>query len=89
MKYIDVTYTAEQCMSMFPCGDEGENVQASAEADAIASHHLATPVEQIVWHLPDVFAVRYGSNYVATASFGGLAVRFHSTQGDFRDGDDK
>ncbi len=88
---IDLHFTAEQIDKMFPClGDEGTCVQASdmAAVHARFSMNLHKDTE-LTWHLPDVFAVRYGSSYVATASANGMSVRFHSNEGNFQEGDDR
>lgn len=95
MVLLDLTFPLETIDSLFPHeGEEGENVRASPEAEALAKTALGivdTPdsVTEIEWHLPDVFDVRYGSSYVASAWVGDKKVRFHSTEGDFREGDDK
>ena len=88
MHYTDITLPGHMVDDMFQCGDEGANVQPSAWARRVAGAMLGES-EVVQWHTPDVFAVRYGSNYVATATAGNLAVRFHSEYGNFREGDDK
>ena len=89
MNYIDITLPVEVAADMFPaCGEEGTCVQPSAWAVRVAGAMLGES-EVVQWSTPDVFAVRYGSNYVATATAGNLAVRFHTDEGDFREGDDK
>ena len=88
MHYIDITLPAHVVEDMFQCGDEGANVQPSPWAVRVAGAMLGES-EVVQWHTPDVFAVRYGSSYVATATAGILAVRFHGPDGDFREGDDK
>jgi hypothetical protein len=50
---------------------------------------MGVKAEELVWHLPDVFAVRYGSSYVATASHGDQRVRFLMDAGTFQEGDDQ
>lgn len=75
---------------MFPAEtEEGQNVKPSMLAAKVAADYLGVAPESITWHAPDVFAVRYGSSYVATAFAGDRAVRFHSEEGDFQEGDDK
>ena len=89
MDYIDITLPAHVVEDMFPaCGEEGTFVQPNAWARRVAGAMLGES-EVVQWHTPDVFAVRYGSSYVATATAGTLAVRFLSEDGDFREGDDK
>jgi hypothetical protein len=89
MKYIDITLPTEVIEDMFPAdSEEGTCVQPSAWALRVAAA-IVGESEVARWHTPDVFNVRYGSNYVATATAGILAVRFHSDEGDFREGDDK
>jgi hypothetical protein len=89
MHYIDITLPEHVVDDMFPaCGEEGTCVQPNAWASRVA-HAMLGESEAVQWHTPDVFAVRYGSSYVATATAGTLAVRFHSDEGDFREGDDK
>ena len=90
MEFIDVTYPAAQIEDLFPCmGNEGTDVRASEAAQTIAGALLRAQNADMQWHTPDTFAVRYGSNYIATATAGNLAVRFHSDLGTFREGDDK
>ena len=89
MKYIDITLPTEVLEDMFPCmGKEGTDVKPSAWAKRVAGAMLGES-EVVQWHTPDTFSVRYGSSYVATATAGALAVRFHGEYGDFREGDDK
>jgi hypothetical protein len=89
MKYIDITLPDDVAEALFPCkGEEGTLVEPSTWATRVARAMLGES-EVVQWHTPDVFAVRYGSSYVATATAGSLAVRFHSDEGDFREGDDK
>ena len=90
MEIIDQKYFMDELERMFPYGDEGAQVQASAEAEAAACNALGLPVgTSLQWHLPDVFAVRYGSSYVASATHGDKKIRFHRRQGNFKEGDDR
>ncbi len=93
MEYIELHFAPELIEEMFPCGDEGENVRSTPMAEAhakVALDLLDVPSNtELGWHLPDVFSVRYGSSYVASATYGNKTVRFHSTDGTFREGDDK
>ena len=89
MHYIDIKLPNTVIEKLFPCtGDEGTGVRPGLRAVAIAYGVLGTQAG-VEWHTPDVFSVRYGSSYVATAQVGNLAVRFHSDDGDFREGDDR
>jgi hypothetical protein len=88
MDYIDITLPADVIGFKFPAGEEGTGVQPDAWAVRVVGA-IVGYTEGVQWHCPDVFAVRYGSNYVATATAGNLAVRFHSNEGTFREGDDK
>ena len=87
VKYIDITLPGEVIDGMFYCGDDGAYVVPRTWACSVAQAMLGES-EAVQWHCPDVFSVRYGSNYVATATAGALAVRFHTDEGDFREGDD-
>jgi hypothetical protein len=69
--------------------EEGHNVMPSIAATTLAATALDVPCQDITWHAPDVFDIRYGSSYVATARAGDKAVRFHSNEGDFQEGDDR
>jgi hypothetical protein len=90
-----VTLTTEQADLLFvPHGDEGNDVRATADAEELTRSIVraaqgARPVEDIHWHLPDVFNIRYGSCYVGTATINGMAVRFVTDLGDWKEGDDK
>ena len=89
MHYIDITLPDDVAYIMFPCtGEEGTGMHPGPWAVRVAGAMLGES-EVVQWHTPDVFAVRYGSSYVATAKAGSLAVRFHSADGTFREGDDK
>lgn len=90
MKVIDLKFPLATVDDLFPCdGDEGQDVRPTAEATARAAAELGVNVQDIEWFAPDVFSVRYGSSFVATAHAGGKGkVRFHSDEGDFREGDD-
>jgi hypothetical protein len=88
MQYIDITLPDTVAEALFPCtGEEGTGVYPHLRAVAIAYGVLGTQAG-VVWHTPDVFSVRYGSSYVATATVGNTSLRFHSSEGDFREGDD-
>ena len=67
---------------------EGTFVELNAWVQRVA-HAMLGESEAIQWHCPNVFSIRYGSSYVATATAGVLAIRFHSNEGDFQEGDDK
>lgn len=91
LKYADnVEIHVLDCDYYWPTDEEGNTSTPDADADKLARKHLgvdeSTPIE---WRLPrNVFDVRYGSSYVATAIAGDCAVRFVSDDGDFVDGDD-
>lgn len=91
MNFIDLKFPLEVIDALFPSmGEEGQDVKTTPASVAHACTALGVPEgTELQWHLPDVFSVRYGSSYVATARHGDLAVRFHSTEGEFREGDDK
>lgn len=75
---------------LFPVkGDEGQNVKPTSSATSKAAAELDVPWQEIRWVAPDVFSVRYGSSWVATAfSNDGRRVRFHTRdEGDFREED--
>lgn len=91
----DIKFPLEVIDQLFPHeGEEGERVWPTSVAEAHAKAALGivdTPDSTTVleWHLPDVFDVRYGSSYVASAWVGSNKVRFHTSDaGDFREGDD-
>lgn len=89
MHYIDITLPEHIVEEMFPaCGEEGTFVEPNAWVQRVA-HAMLGESEAIQWHCPNVFSIRYGSSYVATATAGVLAIRFHSNEGDFQEGDDK
>lgn len=71
----------------FPCDDNGCNVQPSAIAVEFACRELSCSAADLQWHTPDVFSIRYGSSYVATARSKAGSVRFVSDEGDFVDSD--
>ena len=81
-------FSPEIIEELFPAGKEGTDVKPSIAATARAAAELGVPWTEIQWHAPDVFDVRYGSSYVATAFSGNKKVRFLSTEGNFRIGDD-
>lgn len=87
---IDITYPIDVVDSMFPAkGTEGTDVHPTGAAKYVAAILLNAHASDVVFRCPDSFAVRYGSNYVATASAGRNSVRFHSDLGDWKEGDDK
>jgi hypothetical protein len=89
VEIIDLKYTLATIDELFPSDDEeGQNVRVSYFAAEVAARLLGVPQDELLWHAPDVFSVRYGSSYVASASANGKKVRFHSTEGDFKEGDD-
>jgi hypothetical protein len=87
----DLHFSDDEVEALFPCkGEEGQDVQVSQQAVVEAAQALGVPLDaNILWHTPDVFAVRYGSSFVASAQVGDLVVRFHGPDGDFREGDAK
>ena len=70
--------TLDETDDFFPATDEdGRNCKATKEAEVLARGLLSASEEvPISWHIPDVFSVRYGSSYLATARVGDAAVRF-------------
>lgn len=89
MFLLDLKFPLAKVEDLFPCPNpDGQAVKVSDEAKELALTALKCKPEELLWHTPDVFDVRYGSSYVATAHFGGDRVRFHSTEGDFKEGDD-
>ena len=89
MNYIDITLPEHIAEDMFlSTGEAGTNVVPNPWVVRVARAMLGES-EVIQWHIPDVFSIRYGSSYIATATAGILAVRFHMDEGDFREGDDK
>lgn len=91
MKVIgDVRLNEQIIETYFPCeGEEGTDVKPSVFAIAYAAGCLGVALEEVQWRAPNVFDVRYGSSYVATAFAGDVAMRFHSIEGDFQEGDDE
>lgn len=86
---LDLYFDPERIDQMFPVtGEDAQTVTAGHEAQSLALVALGSP-GTVEWHLPGVFSVRYGSSYVATARSGNSRVRFHSTEGDFQEGDDR
>jgi hypothetical protein len=83
-----LTYSYEALDELFQGNEEGQDQVPTAKAIAVVREHH--PEGEISWHLPDVFAVRYGSCYVATATVEGkFPIRFISAMGYILDGDDK
>jgi hypothetical protein len=66
--------------ALFPSEEDGKNVTPTPKAVALARRLLSVPADSpdsdIVWVLPDVFSVPYGSPEIGTASFAGLVVEF-------------
>ena len=92
MKTSDLKFPLVIIEELFPAqGADGESVAPSDLATARAAAQLDVPWQEIRWVAPDVFAIRYGSSWVATAiSKDGRRVRFHTSDvGDFRSGDDE
>ena len=90
MQTTDLKFPLRIIEQLFPYeGEEGENVKPSESATARAAAELNVPWQEIRWVAPDVFKIRYGSSWVATAiSKDGKKVRFHSSDaGDFMPGD--
>lgn len=75
----------------FPCNVDGKDVRPSAAAIQYACRVLNCDESDLQWHTPDVFETRYGSNYMATATYTatGNSVRFVDDLGEFKEGDDK
>ena len=90
LNFTDLKFPLKVIDDLFPSeGEEGQNVKPSIAATARAAAELNVPWQEVQWTCPDVFSVRYGSSYVATARAGDNAVRFHTSDaGDFRYGDD-
>ena len=93
MQTIDLKFPLSVIEDLFPSGtseeDFGENVTPTIAATARAAAELDVPWQEVKWRCPDVFSIRYGSSYVATALAGDKQVRFHSDEGDFIEGDDQ
>ena len=91
MQHKELMFTTAVLDELFPYeGEEGENVTPSIAATARAAAELDVPWQEIKWVAPDVFSIRYGSNWVATAytKDGKKRVRFHANDGgDFREED--
>lgn len=89
-RITEIKLTGTQVDELFPSeGDEGQNVRPTAAATACVAALLNVAAGDVQWHAPDVFDVRYGSNYIATGRAGDKSVRFLSTLGDFLQGDDE
>jgi hypothetical protein len=85
-----LTLPLDRAEELFTCGDDGENVTATAAAALLVLQELQLePPAYIKWHLPDVFDIRYGSSYVGTATVGEKSLRIVTDEGDWQDGDDK
>lgn len=91
MQTQDLKFPLVVLEELFPSEDEeGQNVTPSITATARAAAALDVPWQEIRWVAPDVFSIRYGSSWVATAytKDGKRRVRFHSSDaGDFREED--
>lgn len=93
MQIIDLKFSTDTLEKIFPCdGEEGQDVRHTPEAERhalLALNLVPSECAALKWHLPDVFAVRYGSSYVGSATHieSNRVVRFHSTEGDFREED--
>lgn len=86
----DLHYSDDTLEEMFSeTTGYGQGIVPTEKAILAASKELEAPANEISWKCPDVFDIRYGSSYAATAFANGKAIRFHSTEGDFREGDDK
>lgn len=91
---VDLFFVAEVVDRMFPAtGDNGEVDGVSEGARDIARQALAlADNETVCWFTPNVFSIRYGSSFAASARTqdGKRMVRFHTAdQGDFQEGDDQ
>lgn len=90
MEHKKIELPLEILEQLFPCDDlDGGNVIPTRAATSQAADSLNVPWEEIRWVAPDVFEIRYGSSWIATAfSKDGRRVRFHSNNaGDFRESD--
>ncbi len=85
----ELKYNFDELEELFPAGEEGQDVKPTEAASKRAAEDLNVPWQDITWHAPDTFDIRYGSSYVATAIAGNRAVRFHTLEGNFLPGDDK
>lgn len=90
---LTVTQSMDEMNELFPAvGEEGTDVIVSPDAQMLAEGMLQEAGVKVngafEWHTPNVFDVRYGSSYVATAKYEGHSVRFLMEEGDFREGDD-
>lgn len=86
----DLKFPLDVINELFPYeGPEGQDVKPTVTATARAAAALDVPWQEVRWVAPDVFSIRYGSSWVATAfSKDGRKVRFHSSDaGDFREED--
>lgn len=82
-----LVHTYEELDELFGGNEEGQDQVATQKAIDLVHAHLGEG--SITWHLPDVFDVRYGSHYVATATVGTESIRFISPEGTWQDGDDQ
>jgi hypothetical protein len=91
MQTQDLKFPLVVLDELFPYEDkEGGNAIPSMAATEQAAAALDVPWQEIRWVAPDVFSIRYGSSWVATAytKDGLRRVRFHSSDaGDFREED--
>lgn len=75
---VGSVFTAD---ALFPAtDDDGRNPIATPEAVKLARQLLDVPPSEpdsvIVWNLPDVFSIPYGSNDIGTASYVDRVVEF-------------
>lgn len=89
---VDITLSYERLEEMLPTDSDGNVTSITEVAWEEARKALGigeAECEQVSWHTPAVFDVRYGSTYAASAILGDKRVRFHTPEGGFQDGDDK
>lgn len=88
---INKTYDVDALENLLPClGEEGQDVYPSAEMEQAARDALQAPDDALlVWHLPDVFSVRYGSSYAGAVRYQNTVLRIHADEGNFREEDIK
>ncbi len=86
-----ITLTFDQAEELFYSeGGDGKDIHPMDAAIAKVQEALGVTADtQFVWHLPDVFAIRYGSCYVGTATLGDRSIRFVTDVGNWLEGDDK
>lgn len=88
---VDMFFSEDDIHTLFPCIEaDHDRVHVSDAARAWACQALGVAdAATIQWHAPDVFSIRYGSSFAAGARAGSSYVRFHTTEGNFQEGDDQ